>query len=330
MQAATALDGDRFAHPALFYRGEDAYLAGTLPFVRDGLAAGDPVAVAVPRPNLSLLRTALGDAAQDVLLLDMSEVGRNPGRILAEVLHAAADRHPDRHVRIIGEPIWPGRTTLEYPACVQHEALINLSFRGRHVTVLCPYDAEGLDAAVLADAAQTHPLLIEDGGRRASSTYAPERAVSRMNTALPEPPARPFDFDASLLGAARRIAAAGAEHAGLSEDRVDDFVLGIGELTANSIQHGGGRGTLHVWVEDGMLAGEVRDSGRFDDPLAGRRRPPDTSLGGRGLQVVHHIADLVRTHVGPHGTTTRLYLRLGRPRLRSTSPSGRRRSSAEA
>jgi hypothetical protein len=39
-----------FTHPALFYRGADEYLAGTIPFVRTGLAAGEPVAVAVPGP----------------------------------------------------------------------------------------------------------------------------------------------------------------------------------------------------------------------------------------------------------------------------------------
>ncbi|MER6691577.1 MEDS domain-containing protein, partial [Streptomyces minutiscleroticus] len=40
-----------FLHPALFYAGEREYLAGTVPFVREGLAAGEPVAVAVPGAN---------------------------------------------------------------------------------------------------------------------------------------------------------------------------------------------------------------------------------------------------------------------------------------
>ena len=45
----------------------------------------------------------------------------------------AVDAHPDKHVRVIGEPIWPGRSDLEYPACVQHEALINRAFAVRDV-----------------------------------------------------------------------------------------------------------------------------------------------------------------------------------------------------
>jgi hypothetical protein len=212
--AATGRPDDPFEHPALFYRDEAAYLEGTLPFLLAGLAAGEPVAAAVPGPNLRLLRAELGAAADEVSLLDMAEAGRNPGRILADVLHATADRHPDRHVRIVGEPVWPGRSDLEYAACVQHEALINLAFRGRRVTILCPYDAAGLDESVLVDAAQTHPVLVETGARRNSDSYAPERALARTNTALPEPPVAPLPFDAAQLAGARRFAADEALRAG--------------------------------------------------------------------------------------------------------------------
>ena len=103
----TTLTGaDPFDHPALFYRDEQEYLAGTLPFITEGLAAGTPVAVAVPTANLALLRDELGRDAERVRLLDMTEVGRNPGRIIPGVLRAFADAHPGRHVRIIGEHLW--------------------------------------------------------------------------------------------------------------------------------------------------------------------------------------------------------------------------------
>jgi anti-sigma regulatory factor (Ser/Thr protein kinase) len=311
---AVAVDGpgEPFEHPALFYRGDAEYLAGTVPFVFDGLAAGDPVAVSVPGPRLELLRAALGSDADRVRLHDMTEVGRNPGRIISEVLLAAAEAHPDRHVRIIGEPIWAGRSALEYPACLQHEALINLAFRGRRATILCPYDVDGLDDAVLADAAETHPVLVEQGSGRLSDAYDWAGAAARGNVPLPEPPpTEVFAFDPASLSAARRFAATGARRVGLhDEDRLDDFVLAIGELAANSIRYGGGRGLLRVWAQDGLLTGEVRDAGRIDDPLAGRRRVDDAERGGRGLRMVHSIADLVRTYTGPDGTTTRVHLLL--------------------
>ena len=56
-----------------------------------------------------------------------------------------------------------------------------------------------------------------------------------------------------------------------------------------------------------LLVVEVADAGRLDDPLAGRRPAPPHQLGGRGLLMVHHLADLVRTTTGPGGTTTRTY-----------------------
>jgi anti-sigma regulatory factor (Ser/Thr protein kinase) len=311
IDVAQELPGEGFVHPALLYSGTAEYLEGTVPFVLDGLAAGEPVAVAVPEPNLTLLRRELGSAADRVRLLDMGVVGRNPGRILADVLHASADPHPDRHVRIIGEPIWPGRTGLEYPACVQHEALINLAFRGRRVTILCPYDAARLDPEVLSDAVQTHPVLVERGLRRDSDGYGPEQAIARQNVPLPEPAvAETFHFDLQRLGAARAFATRVALAAGLGGDRLADFLLAVGELAANSVSHGGGRGVLRIWTDSGHLVGEVADRGRLTDPLAGRRRPAPGRIGGRGLLIVHSVADLVRVYSGPDGTRTRVLLRL--------------------
>ena len=174
-----------FTHPALIYQGPREYLTGTAPFILQGIAADDPVTVAVPAPRLRLLRDALGAVAERITLLDMTVAGRNPGRIIAEVLLAAADAHRDRHARIIGEPLWPERSEIEYPACMQHEALINLAFRGRHATILCPYDLAGLHPIALADAAATHPTLIQGGRTRPSPDYAPQRILSAYNRPFP-------------------------------------------------------------------------------------------------------------------------------------------------
>src|SRR5581483_9867785 len=110
MTTAAHLDLGDFLHPALFYQSNQDYLDGLLPFITDGLEAGQPVLVAVPGPNLALLRDALGPAAADITRADMTDAGRNPGRILGGVLSAFADRHAPQSVRIIGEPIWPGRS----------------------------------------------------------------------------------------------------------------------------------------------------------------------------------------------------------------------------
>jgi anti-sigma regulatory factor (Ser/Thr protein kinase) len=298
-----------FSHPALFYRGAHEYIDGTVPFVREGLAAGEPVAVAAPPASLGLVRTALGPDAEAVHFVDMTRAGRNPGRIIPAVLRAFCDAQPKGPVRIIGEPIWPGRTELEYPACVQHEALINTAFAERHVTILCPYDAERLDPDVLADAHATHPVVIEAGLERPSDRYAPEHVVARSNSPLPEPrDAAAFTFDEERLRDARHFAIQLAGGFGLTGRRLDDLALAVAELTTNSVLHGGGSGTIRLWTEGDLVVCEVSDKGRLSDPMAGRRPPPPGRPGGRGLLMVHHIADLVRVHAAADGTAVRCYL----------------------
>ncbi|MEU6353837.1 anti-sigma factor RsbA family regulatory protein [Streptomyces sp. NPDC047072] len=316
MRAAAGYIGplEPFVHPALLYRDEEEYLAGVVPFVRAALKAGEPVAVAVPGENLRLLREALGDSAADVRLLDMREAGRNPGRIIPGVLRAFADAQaPGIRVRIVGEPIWAGRSPTEYPACLQHEALINAAFQGRDVTILCPYDVQRLDPRVVADAYATHPVVVDAGSGREwhSDGYAPEHVVARCNEPFPPAPdVPPFTFVEELLGEARHLAVAEAARFGLGRAGRDDLALVTAELTTNSVLYGGGSGTLRVWAEDGHVVCEVRDKGHLADPLAGRRPAPRERPGGRGLLLVNLVADLVRVHTGPDGTTVRCWFGL--------------------
>ncbi|MFI7635572.1 anti-sigma factor RsbA family regulatory protein [Nonomuraea sp. NPDC049400] len=297
-----------FVHPALFYRGDREYVAATTEFVRAGLALGEPVAVAVPAANLALIEAELGDDARSVLLLNMQEAGRNPGRIIPAVLREFADRHPGQHVRIIGEPIWPGRTDTEYGAAAQHEALINLSFTGRRVTILCPYDAVRLAPEVIDEASRTHPVLRDVTREWPSADYAPELVISGHNRALEEPAEFvSLRFDRTNLSAARGLAARRAAEMGFSGDRLDDVRLTVAELGANSLDHGGGSGTIRVWAEGGRLVCEVSDSGHITDPLVGRRPVDPRQAGSRGLLIVNLLSDLVRIHSRAGATTIRAY-----------------------
>ncbi|PVG83406.1 anti-sigma regulatory factor [Nocardioides gansuensis] len=308
MMAAT----EPFIHPALFYRSDQEYLDNLVPFIRDGRRYGQPVAAAVPTKKLGLLESALGHDAKHITLIDMTEAGRNPGRIIPGVLRAFADDHPSTHVRIIGEPIWPGRSDEEYPACVQHEALINAAFRDRRVTIVCPYDVRRLESHVVADAMATHPLVWEAGHEQVSTGYAPDAAIARYNLPLngTREAASCTVRTAADLSAARHFAATEAERAGLDRRRISDLELIASELATNSLQHTPGACQLSVWADAEHLVCEARDIGQITDPLAGRRPPVDGQPDGRGLLIVNHLADLVRVHTAPGGTTIRAYLRL--------------------
>ncbi|HKR50529.1 MAG TPA: anti-sigma factor RsbA family regulatory protein [Pseudonocardiaceae bacterium] len=303
---------DEFVHPAFLYRGPAEYLQGTVPFIRDGLAAGEPVAVAVPGPNLRLLLTELGTDAGRVRLLDMIRAARNPGRVVPSVLCGFADTHHGARVRIISEPLWAGRAATEYPACAHHEALINIAFAGRAVTILCPYDAERLGRRTLADAQACHPLLIDVNGERASTSYAPERIVADYDPPSPPAAAPSITFDTTSQVLVRRFTVVQASRLGLDGDHAE-LKLIVDELTANSLARGGGIGTLCFWAVRGYLVCEVRDAGHTVGRLT-----DCSSADGRGLLLVNYLADLVQQRTTPQGTTTRVYLKLSAER----EPSG--------
>jgi anti-sigma regulatory factor (Ser/Thr protein kinase) len=96
--------------------------------------------------------------------------------------------------------------------------------------------------------------------------------------------------------------------AGLGEARTADLVLAVDEVATNSLRHGGGRGTLRIWREDGAVVCEVRDAGRIEDPMAGRERPAPDGDGGRGLWMVNQLCDLVQLRTLPTGAVVRLHL----------------------
>jgi len=311
MTTPQSMDLGAFAHPALFYHSTTEYLDCLVPFITEGLHAEQKVLVAVPGPNLAILREALGGAAAGVTMADMTEAGRNPGRILGSVLSRFADQHAPHPVRMIGEPIWASRSEAEYPACVQHEALINNAFAGRDLTVLCPYDATNLDPSVIADARITHPELWHAGAKETSLAFAPNAVREHYNQPLPDSSTAVTYTVRKLsdLAGARVFAAAYARWFGLSPNAVSTLQLIANEL-AGSVQHTHGSCRLAFWCHDGHVICEARNSGCLDDELVGRRPYDNESPRGRGLFVVNAVADLVRTYTVPKETTIRAYLRL--------------------
>lgn len=300
-----------FVHEALLYRDSEQFLAGTAPFVLDGLAADDPVLVAVPQHNVDLLKQELGDDAGRVEFLNMTEAGRNPGRIIPGVLTQFANAYPTRRARIIGEPIWHGRSAAEYPACVQHEALINTAFEGRRTSILCPYDTSALSAEWLDDAARTHPVMVSEQGRWHSDDYGdPFGTAEAFNQPLPEPPDEALvrRFDLHSLVAMRGLVSDFGSRSGLTDDQVEDLVLAVNELTTNTILHANGHGSLAIWREGPSVVCQVSDEGMLTNPMVGRLQPGPNSKGGYGVVMVNLLCDLVRIHSHEQGTTIRVYV----------------------
>jgi anti-sigma regulatory factor (Ser/Thr protein kinase) len=307
-----------FHHEAFFYADADEFLAGTVPFLRGGLETGEPALVAVVRARADALKGELGGDGAGVLFADMEELGRNPVRIIP-AWRQFVDEHggQDRPVRGIGEPVWPEREAAAIEECQRHESLLNHAFwDGPGWRLLCPYDTTGLADDVLAAAHLSHACVSGNGASEedaAGASLDPD-SVAPFAGALPARPAHAttFGFERAVLHDARAFAAAEATRHGLSSERRFDLVAAVGELTANSVVHGGGRGVLSAWREDGALVLEVEDSGVIEEPLTGRLRPAPTQGGGRGLWMVNHLCDLVQIRSGPAGTAVRLRMDLNR------------------
>lgn len=302
--------GHGFDHSALLYESEREYIDALVQFIEDGLSRHEPVMLAVPGEKLTSLRSALGGAGDEVTMADITDFGRNPGRIIAGQ-HAFIDAHPDQPVRVIAEPAWVGRTESEYLACLQHEALSNIAFAGLAVTGLCPYDVSGLDASVMAHVRLTHPQVWQGGSRRHCPEYAVDTALDKCNQPLQTNPAAvTYTVEHAIdLAGARRCAERYGRLVGMTADRIADLLLLATELATNSLDHAGCPCRLAFWYDSGFVVCEARDVGHWADPLAGRRHPAGSGgVGPYGLFVVNAIADLLRTHMTPAGTTVHAYL----------------------
>lgn len=297
-----------FHHFAVFYAGDDEYIASVAPFVEEGVEAGEKVLVAVPTARVDLLRDQLSAAARDAVeLRSMEATGRNP----AWIIPAWSDflcEHGGRAVRGVGEPVWPGRSNDELDECARHETLLNLAFAdARGFSLLCPYDVGRLQADVVAEARCTHPHVVERGMERPSGAYRGAHVIDAPLTSVPSDAAT-REFTAANPRPVRLWAASHAESLGISRARINDLVVAVSELVTNSVLHGGGDGLISLWLDGDDLVCEVSDRGRIRDRLAGRVRPSVSDAGGRGLWIVTQLCDLVQVRASDAGQLVRFRL----------------------
>ncbi|MFE5324795.1 anti-sigma factor RsbA family regulatory protein [Embleya sp. NPDC056575] len=300
----------RFRHEALLYAGLDDFVERTAAFVRAGLRAGEAVAVAVIESRAGALRKELAADADLVTWIDMERVGRNPARIIPTWREWTAAQGP-RGRRGVAEPIWVGRDAAELVECGHHEVLLDLAFAGEPWWLLCPYDVSGLHPEVITEARRAHPPPPAGAtGERCSRPDAEVYAATLRGPPLPAAPghAERLAFRAGELAGVRTLVRRTLPDA--TRIRVDHALLAIGEITGNSVVHGGAAGTIVVWSEGAHLFCDVHDAGRITDPLAGRHRPTTDQDGGRGLWIANQICDLVQIRSTETGTTVRLRLRV--------------------
>ncbi|MGC4762140.1 ATP-binding protein [Micromonospora sp. DT46] len=122
-------------------------------------------------------------------------------------------------------------------------------------------------------------------------------------------------FDQAQVTGLRHSVTSCAHAAGLSGQRLDDFVLAVNELITNAVRHGGGRGWLRLWRESGHLFCEVADHGQgiSTQRLGDRSRPAADTAGGWGLWLARELSDSMDVETGARGTTVRISTAVAAP-----------------
>jgi anti-sigma regulatory factor (Ser/Thr protein kinase) len=304
-----------FRHEALFYGGEDDFVARTLPFLTEGLARYEPILVVVGAAKIDRLRDALGTDARRVRFADMAAVGRNPARIIPAWAGFVSEHEATgRAFRGVGEPIWTGRNPDELVECERHEALLNLAFAdGPAWRLACPYDTTTLPDLVLEEARRNHPYLRDGDGEQPSATYRDLAQIAApFALPLPEPAGTTerMPFEAPTLSAVRAFVAERAARWGLPDERVQGLVLAVSEVATNTIRYAGASGTLRMWRTDASVICEIADEGAIADPLVGRRDPQRSTGGGFGLWLANQMCELVQVRTFPTGSVVRLHASL--------------------
>ena len=303
-------------HVAAVVESTDELLATAVPYLEDGLRAGDLTALSCDQETTELLRAELGAAGRALvsdprISLRCSTRAPDAFGALRKLLQQAEQTRTGR-MRLFGAP-WFGAAPRDWREGARFESAANVVMGGLHLDVLCCYDASALPAEVLDAARRTHPRMLHAGEVVQNSDFQrPGRFLRELP--LPResmeagPPVYAVDGAPTLADLRHQLAAVLAHQVPDREQR-EDLHLAVSEIAANAFRHGVRPVSARVWASDDWIVCTITDHGRgLVDPLAGFRpaHGDDLSRGGMGLWLARKLWDHVDLLHGPQGFTVRL------------------------
>lgn len=312
MRSGGTSDHCGLLHEAAFYGSEDEFLAVVVPFLADGIGAGEPTVAAFGARNAELIRTVLGDTA-DISFLDAEAHYTRPANAIKIYQELLVQRMAEgaHHIRVAGEIPGPG-TGLPWEWWARYESTLNHVFDGFPLWVTCTYDTRSTPGDVLADVARTHPQMVTaEGGHNASTRYQDPPAFL---TRSPACGADPLEADPPMIDLvdpapadARRAVEAASTISGLNRAEAADMVYAANEAVTNALCHGMPSVHLRVWSGPHRTVVTVTDRGHGPaDPFVGLLPPGNGTSGGVGLWLVHQVSSHVTLGTDDDGFTIRL------------------------
>ncbi|MEU7712334.1 anti-sigma factor RsbA family regulatory protein [Micromonospora chalcea] len=300
-----------YFHEAFLYDSDEELLAVAVPFLLDGLAAGEPTAVNLDEPNAELVRRAL-PAGADVTFLPVGDLYARPSVALRAYRERLASYMAEgaAQIRVVGElpPVVLGAT---WDWWARYESAINHAYDDFPLWSICAYDRRSTPARVLADVARTHPRVARpDGGHETVDLYTDP--MSYLTEPRPAP-LDPVQRTAPLVDlvdptpARARAEVRAADNGLLPPDSADGLVIAVSEVVSNALRHGEPPVRMRLWRAPDRIVVTVHDRGPGPkDPYAGLLPVGDGSDGGLGLWISHQSCDHVTHHRDASGFTIRL------------------------
>lgn len=308
MRSGAARGHHGFFHEAAFYSSDQEFLEIVVPFLTDGLEAGEPVVSAFARHNQTLLRDVFG-AGSGIRFIDAGLLYARPAsavhryrRMLGEYVKAGV-----RQIRTAGEIPHPG-TGAPWDWWARYEAAVNRAYDDYPLWGLCPYDTRLVPGASLEDVRRTHPYIatrtghLVNPGHVEPGEFLTGHTSSWRDRLEDDPPLARFTDPTPAQVRDTLLAAGGSTL--LSANDLRGLVLGASEAVTNAVRHGVPPVTVRLWCSPRRIVVAVTDTGPGPgDPYAGLVPPGG---GGMGLWLAHQMCGYVTFRRGREGFTIRL------------------------
>jgi len=317
MRTGAATGHTGYFHEALYYASDEDLLAVVLPFLRGGVAEGEPTVVALGERHAALVHAALSpEVVAGVVFHPGGDMYARPASAIRAYRAMLADYTTSgaTQIRIIGElPASELGATWDWWA--RYESAINHAYDEFPLWSMCAYDIRTTPAPVLADVASTHPRAAAPGDRHPPSAdyLAPQHFLTRRTPLVPDPleltPA-PIELTDPTPAAARAAVThlnATVPGGVLTGDKLGDLHLATTEAVTNGLRHGTPPVVVRCWAGPDRIVVAVTDQGEGPrDPFAGLQAAAHAPNGGLGLWLAHQLCDHIAAHRTADGFTLRL------------------------
>lgn len=162
-----------FEHRLVTYESDENYLEAVFPYIAEGLEQSQYLLVVTTPDQSALLRDTLDVRAEGVEFADSADWYSSLSGALNRYRAFVKEKFEAgvAWVRIVGDPVWAGRSDAEITAWFRYESLINLAFASVPATIICPYDTRSFPEEVVAEARRTHPEVGHGSVATESATY---------------------------------------------------------------------------------------------------------------------------------------------------------------